>query len=193
MEEKDAAPAESVTPPRCKWVVAVLGPAPRPPNALFQSLEAAFGPVDFRGEFLPFDVTDYYLAEFGPALARGWISFRGLGSPEDLLEKKARASALEQDWARDGQRTFNLDIGYMDPDKLVLASYKPGPCKLYLGRGVYADLLLKYFQGRFEPLPWAFADFKDDRYSRNLLTIREKMKADSRRADGSASSGKPHP
>ena len=66
----------------------------------------------------------------------------------------------------------------MDPDKLVLASFKRGPCKLYLGDGVYADLLLKYAKGRFHAMPWAFADFKDGRYGKTLLVIREKLKAD---------------
>jgi hypothetical protein len=164
--------------------MALLGPAPRPQEALMQALESAFGGIDFRGDFLPFDVTDYYAAEFGPGLARGWISFRGLGGPEELAAKKAAAAALERAWAKDDKRLWNLDIGYMDPDKLVLASYKRGPCKLYLGHGVYADLLLKYAKGRFDPLPWAFADFKDDRYSRNLLTIREKLKSELHKAEG---------
>lgn len=158
--------------------MAVLGPAPRPPEALYQALEAAFGPIDYRGDFHPFDTTDYYAAEFGPELRRGWVSFRGLDGPEHLPARKRRAAELEGELAREGRRAWNLDIGYMDPDKLVLASFKRGPCKMYLGNGVYADLLLKYSKGRFDPLPWAFADFKDDRYTRNLLVIREKLKAE---------------
>jgi hypothetical protein len=42
-------------------------------------------------------------------------------------------------------------------------------------------------------MPWAFTDFKDERYSRNLLTIREKMKADLRRTEGPASAGEAAP
>lgn len=165
--------------------MAVLGPAPRPPEALFQALEAAFGPIDFRGEFLPFDTTGYYEAEFGPDLRRGWVSFRGLGDPAALGARKREAAALERQWAREGGqggRNWNLDIGYLDADKLVLASFKRGPCKLYLGDGVYADILLKYAKGLFEPMPWAFSDFKDGRYGRSLLAIREKMKAESHKA-----------
>lgn len=162
--------------------MAVLGPSPRPPEALFQALEEAFGPLDHRGEFLPFDVTGYYAPEFGPDLRRGWVSFRGLDTPDRLPARKRKAAETEREWAVAGRRTWNLDIGYMDADKVVLASFKRGPCKLYLGDGVYADLLLKYSQGRFEPLPWAFADFRDGRYGRQLLTIREKLKAESRQA-----------
>lgn len=158
--------------------MAVLGPAPRPPEEVYQALEEAFGAIDYRGEPVPFETTDYYAAEFGADLRRGWISFRGLGSPEMLALLKVRAAGLERRWALEGRRTWNFDLGYMDPDKVVLGSFKRGPCKLYLGNGVYADLLLRYAKGRFEPTPWAFADFKDDRYGKGLLVIREKLKAE---------------
>jgi hypothetical protein len=183
MVDEAALPAPDRSgPPRCKWIMAVLGPSPRPPEALFRALERAFGPLDHRGEFLPFDVTGYYAPEFGPDLSRGWVSFRGLDGPERLPALKRKAAETEREWAVSGRRTWNLDVGYMDADKVVLASFKRGPCKLYLGDGVYADLLLKYSRGRFEPLPWAFADLRDGRYGRQLLTIREKLKAESRQA-----------
>ena len=37
---------------------------------------------------------------------------------------------------------MNIDIGYMDLDKVVLPSYKRGPFKLYAGNGVWLDMLL---------------------------------------------------
>jgi hypothetical protein len=167
--------------------MALLGPrapdggAQRPGEDLTAALEQAFGAVEYKGEALPFDSTDYYQDEFGPGLHRSFWAFRGVDGPERLPELKAVAARLEARWAREGRRTWNLDIGYMDPDKVVLASYKRGPCKLYLRDGVYADLLLKYSRGRFEPLPWAFSDFQDGRYQKTLLVIREKLKSDLRK------------
>ncbi len=171
----------------CKRVLAVLAPTPRPPEALWLGLEAVFGPIEFKGEFLPFDTTDYYQGEFGVDLHRGFIAFRGVESPERLPNDKHAAARLERDWAKDGKRLYNLDIGYLDADKLVLASFKRGPCKLYLRDGVYADLLLKYAKGRFEPFPWAFSDFQDGRYQKSLLTIREKLKSELRKSRDAAS------
>ncbi|MDB5107032.1 MAG: GTP-binding protein [Fibrobacteres bacterium] len=177
-------------PPRealCKRVMAVLAPYPQPSEALWPGLESVFGPIDFKGPFLPFDTTDYYRDEFGPGLHRGFISFRGLASPEGLPGLKHDAARLEAAMAKEGKRFYNLDIGYMDSDKLVLASFKRGPCKLYLTHGVYADLLIKYAKGRFEPFPWAFADFQDGRYQKSLLTIREKLKSELRKSREEAS------
>jgi uncharacterized protein DUF4416 len=171
----------------CKRVLAVLAPDPAPPASLWEGLEKVFGPIDYKGGFLPFDTTEYYRDEFGPGLFRAFICFRGLESPDSLPKDKHAACRLEGEWAVEGKRVYNLDIGYMDADKLVLASFKRGPCKMYLGDGVYGDLLLRYAKGRFEPFPWAFSDFQDGRYGKSLLTIREKLKSELRKYTDEAS------
>jgi hypothetical protein len=167
--------------PLCKRILALLIPTLRPEPAVCQTLESAFGPIEYKGDFFPFDCTDYYREEFGPELYRGFLAFRGLDNPGRLPDLKLMAAGLENTGSREGRRVFNLDIGYMDADKVVLASYKRGACKLYLRDGVYADFLMKYAKGRFEPMPWAFADFRDGRYEKSLLVIREKLKSEQRR------------
>ncbi len=170
-------PVPSGDPP-CKKVLALLTPVPEWEAALCDELEAAFGPLDYRGQFLPFDGTDYYAAEMGAPLFRGCASFRGLGGPQDLPDWKWKAREIEAHWTVDGKRTRNLDIGYLDPDKLVLASFKRGPWKLYLGRGVWADMILGYACGVFTPTARAFADFRDGRYNKAFIAMREKLKAE---------------
>ncbi len=179
-----------------KKVMAILSPGPlstdprdeNPPRQaisnekdFWQKLEKTFGTIEFKGENHSFSGTDYYSEEFGLTLERRFISFRGLASPDQLTHWKRAAAALEADLSADGKRIYNLDIGYLDVDKLVLASFKRGPYKLYLGDGVYADLLLKYSEGSFEPLPWAFPDFQDGRYGKSLLSIRQNLKSDLRK------------
>jgi hypothetical protein len=173
-----AAPTEALS----KRVVAVLVSGPRPSETLWADMEKRFGPLDFKGAFSAFDTTQYYREEFGDDLHRGFASFRGLFDPKGLAAFKHEAADLEASWSAGGKRSCNLDAGYLDADKLVLASFKRGPCKLYLTDGVYADLLLKYAKGRFEPLPWAFPDFRDGRYDRSLLAIREKLKSELRKS-----------
>lgn len=166
--------------PVCKRVLAVLSRAPVWDEALIAAVTGAFGAVDHRGPLLPFEDA-YYAAEMGGPLWRGWVSCRGLLDPARLPEWKHAARALEDEFRRDGNRIHNLDVGYLDADKLVLASFKRGPCKLYLGRDVWADMILGYSRGAFTPTPWAFPDFRDGRYDKILGIIRDKLKAEMRR------------
>jgi hypothetical protein len=180
-----AAPSEASSdasvPPRCKRVLALLTTVPAWDSSLCAMLEKSFSPIDYRSPFLPFEDGGYYAAEMGRPLWRGWVSFQGLRNPRDLPAWKWSARLLEFAESKGGKRAYNLDIGYMDAGKLVLASFKPGPLKLYLDRDVWADLILGYSRGAFFAMPGAFPDFRDGRYDKCLGIIRDKMKAEMRR------------
>jgi hypothetical protein len=107
-----------------------------------------------------FDRTDYYEPEMGPGLTRVFASLGLLVAPTELVEIKHAAFAVEQRFEAGGRRRVNLDPGYLDGAKVVLASFKPGPYKLYLGRAVWADTVLYHAGGRFQPLPWTFPDLQ---------------------------------
>ena len=113
----------------------------------------------------------------GSGLYRGVLSFERTVSPEEIGKEKERSNALEQTFAESAeQRHVNIDIGYMDLDKVVLPSYKRGPFKLYAGAGLWLDMILHYAKGHFIPTAWAFDDFKRDPYEHDLLLVREKFK-----------------
>lgn len=169
----DAIPAEPV-----KLLIAVLLPAgltgenPRWQHLRTQ-LEAAWGSIDFQGANHPFDATNYYADEMGPQLARRLVAFERLFAAEEIGAAKHACNQLESSFAFDsGGRTFNLDIGYLDHAKLVLASMKPAGQKIYLGEGVYADPIARYEAGRYQPFPWTFPDFRAGRYDAELSVIR---------------------
>lgn len=170
--------------PACKRILAVLSAVPQWPPALVAALESGFAPIDYRGPFVPFEDGGYYAEEMGAPLWRAWLSFRGAASPAFLPGWTRRFRALEREQSRDGKRTYNLDPGYMDADKVVLASRKRGPFKIFLEEGVWADMLLGYSRGAFAPTPWAFPDFRDGRYDKSLAVIREKLKAETRKREG---------
>ncbi|MCL2260198.1 MAG: DUF4416 family protein [Fibromonadales bacterium] len=136
-----------------------------------------FGTFEHKGEFFPFCKTDYYKTEMGENLYRNVVSFEGLVKPENIGEYKNKAIELENSLKNEhGGRILNIDIGYMDTDKIVLPSTKRGPFKLYAGGGMWLDMILTYAKGDFKPTEWAFADFKENPYKRDLLLIREKYK-----------------
>jgi hypothetical protein len=64
----------------------------------------------------------------------------------------------------------------MDTCKVILASAKYNGQKIYMARGIYADLTLYYEKGSFHPYPWSFPDFKSGQYNRPFLRIRELYK-----------------
>ena len=141
-------------------------------NLLFPMLEERFGKIDYRGEAHPFDGTDYYSDEMGPSLDRLVVSFEPLCEATDIVQVKLDTAAIEEDLSAGGARRVNIDPGYMDYYKIVLASFKEGPQKIYLGRGVYADPILLFFEGEFGPLPWTFPDFKSGEYRNDFREIR---------------------
>lgn len=135
-------------------------------------LGGTFSPLDYRGPRHPFDRTDYYREEMGAGLSRVLASFRGLISPLSLADAKLKAGEIEGRFRVEGQRRINVDVGYLDLFKVVLASRKERGQKFYLGQGIWADLTLTYANGKFHPLPWSFPDFASGAYDGDLLAIR---------------------
>lgn len=130
------------------------------------------GGVERRGPRVAFDHTDYYEVEMGSGLTRQLFSFRDPVAPDRLPDLKHAAWKIEQRHAREGRRRVNLDVGYLDATRVVLASFKPGPYKLYVGEQVWADLVLYYGDGRWQPLPWTFPDLTDEQHVHFLTNLR---------------------
>jgi len=146
-----------------------------------QALEAAeaclcrhWGEIDFRGADRLFDATDYYASEMGLHLRRRLASFARLVPPESLREAKLRCNAVEDQLTGNSGRRVNLDVGYLDHNKIVLASLKYAGQKIALGDGVYADLIARYKHGRYQPFEWTFPDFRDGRYDEELAQVRRR-------------------
>jgi len=139
-------------------------------------LSQKFGKIDFQSELFPFDVTDYYNSEMGENIFRSFCSFEKLINPADLVTIKLQCNEIENKFAPQGKRKINLDPGYLDYDKIVLASAKYNTQKVYLNSGIYADVTLFYRKGNFIPSDWAFPDFKSGIYKNLFLEIRSKYK-----------------
>jgi len=112
----------------------------------------------------------------GENIKRIFYSFKKLITPDEIIGIKLKTWEIEKSLMKDGKRKVNIDPGYMDYFKVVLASFKPGGYKIYLGKGVYADITLWYEKGKFKPLLTAFPDFKSNIYEKTFLKIRERFK-----------------
>ncbi len=175
-----------------KLLVGALFPAGFEDETLVRDLEKRFGPVDFRSETLSFDATDYYEPEMGAGLLRRFYAFERLVDPGGLAEIKRATNDLEDRYLEGERRTVNLDPGYLDLMKLVLASAKYGWQKIYVGGGIYADPTLYYRKGSFHPFEWGFPDFRSGIYNGILLEIRRRYRDQWRLWRDGKGSSKPH-
>jgi len=155
-----------------KLIVALLWNGQEALAAALGELRQNWGDLDFQGPDHPFDATGYYEPEMGPGLQRRLLSFARLVSPGTLAAAKLACNGIENRLTGARGRRVNLDVGYLDHNKLVLASVKPAGQKIYLSDGVYADLIARYKAGRYQPFEWTFPDFRDGRYDGELAAIR---------------------
>jgi hypothetical protein len=160
-------------PGQVKLICGILYSEEQSLEKAFNLMKEQFGPIDYRSENFAFDLTDYYAAEMGSPITRFFISFEHLVHPGKLAQIKQNTNLIEHRTAVGNQRKVNIDSGYMDYDKVVLASAKYNGQKIYLDQGIWADLTLHYTRGYFEPYPWSFPDFKQGIYNSIFLEIRK--------------------
>lgn len=152
------------TPPLpVKLLVALLSADPTLFATAATQLEQSYGPFDLESDIFPWNITDYYHAEMGENLLRKFIAFARLISPEDLASIKLGTNALETTLAspsRPNIRRINLDPGYLDASKLVLASTKNQAHRIYLSHGIYAEVTLLFHHGVFHHFIYTYADYR---------------------------------
>jgi hypothetical protein len=176
------------SPHPAKLIVGMLSARTETFDAAERRLVDSYGPVDLRGDEFPFDFTDYYEGEMGADLRRRFVSHEHLIDPGDLPDIKLQANALEAELAQstgDGsRRAINLDPGYVDQAKLVLATTKDFAHRLYLSRGIYAEVTLRFRNGQFEPWEWTYPDYRTEGCRSFFLEVRRRYREQLRAAEG---------
>jgi hypothetical protein len=144
-----------------------------------------FGRVDHRTEPIPFErYSDYYENEIGKGLLRCFWSFASPIQRGALVEVKLATNRIERATAKSGNRVVNLDPGLLTPEALSLATTKPYYHRIYLSKGIYAELTLVYKKGGFEPLPWTYPDYREDSAREFFGILRAKMLKNGKEARG---------
>jgi hypothetical protein len=145
-----------------KLFVAVLAAGDQFWRSLEVELSAVFGSIDLSSSALEWSASLYYEKEMGSGLLRKLFSFEGLRSPMALVECKHRARFLENRYreALTHQRRVNIDPGYLEAGKVVLASTKNANHRIYLNSGIYAEATLCYVGGNFLPYEYTYADYR---------------------------------
>lgn len=141
------------------------------PTALDEGIawmEQRFGSLQCISPRFPFTHTDYYDKEMGNDLHKVMMAPNRLMEADELVAWKLASNAFEQAIAARNQfpcpRPLNLDPGYLNLSKLVLASTKDHAHRLYLGQGIFAELTLSFRHGAWQPHPWTYPDFREPLY-----------------------------
>lgn len=159
-----------------------------------QILARRVGPIDLESEILAFEQTDYYEDEMGPDLKRLFVSFDAVRNPDVLAEVKHETNAIEDQIAEqclglDLPRPVNLDPGYVDLGKLVLATTKDRSHRIYIGQHMYAEVTLHYMNRGWRTWPWTYPDYQRADYHEFFTQLRERLVAQRRDRDAALGEG----
>ncbi|MCX5703892.1 MAG: DUF4416 family protein [Candidatus Omnitrophica bacterium] len=136
-------------------------------------LEKQLGKIDFISPVLTFNHTDYYEKELGRDLKRSFASFKKLIDPANLAKIKITTNKIEKSLSTGTRRAINIDPGYLDLAKLVLASTKDYKHRIYLNKGIFAEVTLFYQDKNFRPWDWTYPDYRTGEYIAIFNQIRE--------------------
>lgn len=146
-----------------------------------EQAERRAGPIALSSPLFAFHHTDYYQADMGGPLRKQFHAFQQLIDPADLIPWKLCTNDWEQQLAAGGRwqepRPLNLDPGYLTEAKLVLATTKDRDHRVYLGRGIFAEVTLHYHGGAWQSRPWTYADYADGGYHQFFDRCRQYLRS----------------
>lgn len=137
-------------------------------------LTEAFGPIDDESERFSFsrEFSDYYDGELGGEGMRVIFSFRDTVAPDRQAEIKTATNEMERLLSVDGARRINLDPGFINHGRLMLATTKNAGFRIPLADGIYTELTLFWARGEWQRLPWTYRDYQSERVQKFLTRVR---------------------
>jgi len=146
-----------------------------------------WGPLALASDVFEFEDTGYYEQTMGAGLKKILLAFADLVDPAMLVDSKHQTNDWEEESRRlhggSEPRPLNLDPGYVTEAKVVLATTKDRDHRLYLARGIYAEVTLHYQRDRgWQARPWTYPDYRSPAYheffTRCRNYLRERKHAD---------------
>ncbi|MBD3309328.1 DUF4416 family protein [candidate division KSB3 bacterium] len=145
-----------------KLIAALTASDPELMQTIERQIAARFGDCELASQCFSFDAfTDYYAPEMGTHLHKKFISFAEMIRLDELPELKHWTNALEQRYAVNRRRRINIDPGYVTHAQMVLATTKAYSHRIYLGKGIYAELTYICRNKAFHPLDWTYPDYRE--------------------------------
>ena len=149
-------------------------------------LTAEFGEIEAVSEEFSFskEFSTYYDDEMGGEGLRRIYSFRQTVDPSRQAEIKLRTNEIEAELAINGNRRINLDPGFINHGRLLLATTKETGFRIPLSGGIYTELTLFWARGGWQKLPWTYRDYQSERVQKFITEVRRTYLAQRRNSKG---------
>ena len=112
----------------------------------------------------------YYDSELGGKGTRRIYSFENTVGPDMQAEIKEFTNEVENSF----NRRINLDPGFINAGRLLLATTKEIGFRIPLKRGIYTELTLYWARGKWQKLPWTYRDYQSERVQKFITMVRKK-------------------
>ena len=123
------------------------------------ALAAEVAPSALASEPAVWTQSTYYAGEMGDSIWRQYLALDACIAAHELADLKRLTNRLEDRWRRVQGRAVNLDPGYLDLVRVVLASTKDAAHRVAIGDGLYAEATLHFAHGSFHPWSYTYPDY----------------------------------
>ena len=147
-----------------------------PVDQAISMLKEKFGQSYMTTDAMAFNYTDYYCREMGSPLYRLILVFSELVDRDSMPGIKTEANKIENNFLEHGKRRINIDPGLITLENICLATTKPYTHRIYLGKGIWAEITLMYKGESYQKLEWTYPDYGSNELIEFFNGIREKYK-----------------
>ncbi len=162
-----------------KLLVGILAADERARERAVEAIKEKFGKIDLVSQVWQFDNTDYYVDELGDSPLRQFVAIEKLIDPGEIAGIKHATNEMEKELAGELEyeleRPVNLDPGYVETSKLVLATTKNFSHRVYIGQNMWAEVTLMYIKGKWKSFEFTFPDYKSGKYDSFLNKVRQRV------------------
>ena len=177
-----------------KPVVLIAAITSRFPEALTWAAEQAvakWGPISIRSPIFDFTETDFYTESMGNDLKKQFLAFANPFDPGEIAETKIISNDWESEYKKlssfEVDRPVNIDPGYISEAKLVLVTTKDRDHRIYLRRGIFAEVTLHFRGGSWTASRWTYPDYQradfQEFFNECRQQVREQIRAYNRQRD----------
>ena len=142
-----------------KFIIAVMYPN----NELFEKAKTEliehFGEIAAQSSEYDFTFTNYYEKEFGKNLKKKFLVFKKNVLKEDLPAIRIMTKNIEDEFRINGNRSVNIDPGFISKDELVMASLKKALFKEQVN-SCYIHKILEFKNNKIVEFTHTFPDYR---------------------------------